>query len=288
MTAASRLAARRAAGAAVLLIASGAIGGDYPRWRGPNSDGAADEPGAKLIDSWADARLLWKSEQKNPVPFLWRPTRGWPPKNLGNGGFAAPAIAGGRVYVAYWRPAGTIEGRGYKVRDGDPRIARLIDADDVIICIDAKTGRTVWKTLFRKKGINWCQDSYGGHLVPCVADGKVYAIGSIGRAYCVDAKTGRKIWDASTGRTHRAWERYKAYCLKHGLYPHVRGGPKKEFFTPTPQPHPGVNRGSVASQSYNVCPMVAAGVAVFGTPTGSLIGFDGQTGRQHPGTERVD
>jgi len=50
------------------------------------------------------------------------------------------------------------------------------------ICLDATTGKTLWKKAFP-----------GRHSTPCVYDGKVYAVGGKD-IYCLDAATGAEIW----------------------------------------------------------------------------------------------
>ena len=63
-------------------------------------------------------------------------------------------------------------------------------AKDVVVCLDATTGKTLWKTDAPGEPAGRKASS-----TPCVADGKVFALG--GRhAYCVDAKTGAKVWAA--------------------------------------------------------------------------------------------
>ena len=63
-------------------------------------------------------------------------------------------------------------------------------AEDVVICLDLATGRTLWK--FKAPG-----EATGrmASSTPCVADGKVYALGSL-HCYAVDTSTGQQIWSA--------------------------------------------------------------------------------------------
>ena len=61
-------------------------------------------------------------------------------------------------------------------------------AKDVVICLDLETGKTLWKSEVPGKATGRNSSS-----TPCVAEGRVFAIGS-GRAYCVDAETGKEIW----------------------------------------------------------------------------------------------
>jgi outer membrane protein assembly factor BamB len=70
------------------------------------------------------------------------------------------------------------------------------DADDVLLCFDLATGREVWR--FRKPG---GPTGLGAPNTPCVADGRIYFIGVLGKLYCLDAATGELQWetDAAAG-----------------------------------------------------------------------------------------
>ncbi|MBI3882432.1 MAG: PQQ-like beta-propeller repeat protein [Verrucomicrobia bacterium] len=63
-------------------------------------------------------------------------------------------------------------------------------AEDVVVCIDLASGKTLWKSKApgEPKGRN-CSST------PAVVDGKVFALGST-HAYCVDASTGKQLWSA--------------------------------------------------------------------------------------------
>ena len=66
--------------------------------------------------------------------------------------------------------------------------------DTGVYCLDAATGKTVWKKLFPGGPM---QSSYAASSTPCVASGKVYALGVDGVAFCLDAKTGDTVWSAA-------------------------------------------------------------------------------------------
>ena len=61
-------------------------------------------------------------------------------------------------------------------------------AKDVVVCLDAASGKTLWKAEAPGEPTGRRSSS-----TPCVADGKVFALGGR-QAYCVDATTGKKIW----------------------------------------------------------------------------------------------
>ncbi len=61
-------------------------------------------------------------------------------------------------------------------------------AEDVVLCLDLATGKTLWKATAPGQPTGRSSSS-----TPCVAEGKVFAVGSTD-AYCVDAETGKQLW----------------------------------------------------------------------------------------------
>ncbi len=61
-------------------------------------------------------------------------------------------------------------------------------AEDVILCLELETGKTLWKFHTPGEATGRMASS-----TPCVADGRVYAFGST-HAYAVDAQSGKLIW----------------------------------------------------------------------------------------------
>jgi hypothetical protein len=107
----------RLALAAIMLLACAApgaqaaapTGADWNQWRGPNRNGVIED-GIKLADSWGPKGppLLWKSEE-------------FPSGNKYTaGGYSGAVFVKGKVYAyANWKN------------------------DDVYICLDAATGKTL-------------------------------------------------------------------------------------------------------------------------------------------------
>jgi outer membrane protein assembly factor BamB/type 1 glutamine amidotransferase len=132
---------------------------DWPQWRGPNRDGIVSD-GLPLCWPATGPKLLWKSELI--------------PANL-DGGYGSISIAQGRVYVfVSWQ-------RGFRGADGP---------QDVIVCLDEASGKTLWMTGFPSVKSDHCSGS-----TPCVIGGKVFVFGAQ-RLYCLDAKTGRALWQS--------------------------------------------------------------------------------------------
>ena len=66
-------------------------------------------------------------------------------------------------------------------------------ADDAVICLDAATGKTLWKTTRPGKVVG-----FDGSSTPCVADGRIYALGSE-RLWCLNTADGSLAWEAPLG-----------------------------------------------------------------------------------------
>ena len=91
-----------------------------------------------------------------------------------------------------------------------------VGADDVFFCFDARTGATLWKTVYPGASANYGGSKGGPHLSAFVWDGKVYAMGSTERIYCLDAKTGKEIWQSHTGWSATCKYKVLQDCLASG------------------------------------------------------------------------
>jgi outer membrane protein assembly factor BamB len=160
---------------AVLLTTTFASADDWPQWMGPGRDDVWNEAG--IIDEFPEGGLK----------FLWRrPIQG---------GFAGPAVVGGRVYVT-----------DYAKASGDAKPAPTkrneLQGQERVLCLDAKTGEEIWKHQY---DCNYAI-SYpaGPRCTPTVADGKVFTLGAMGDLCCLDAATGSVIWSKNLQRTYNA------------------------------------------------------------------------------------
>jgi outer membrane protein assembly factor BamB len=132
-----------------------------------------------------------------------------------------------------------------------------VSADEIVIAMDAVTGKTRWKQVFNDKGINICPGKRGGFAVtPCAADGKVFAMGTMGRLYCLDLATGKPVWESAVDSILRAVEEYKAQGIKDRKADRER-------------PH----------RPYGFL-LVVDGILLVHNWSGGLIGIDAATGKQ--------
>jgi outer membrane protein assembly factor BamB len=97
-------------------------------------------------------------------------------------GVASPALVGDKVYVF--------------TRDG---------GDEVITCLNAETGKEVWKEKYAcdevkgvAAGFKGQQKYTGPRSSPAVGEGKVCTFSVVGRLSCFDAATGKPAWNKET------------------------------------------------------------------------------------------
>lgn len=128
------------------LAAAQAIakGQDFPCHRGADGSASLPATGQEMVSSWDEARFVWRSEEY--VPGAW--------SDGDFGGYAAPVIADGLIYMNYCEAEddGAVlpfEGKQARWYGGHPaRLKRRAFSaawKDVLLCMDAATGMTVWK-----------------------------------------------------------------------------------------------------------------------------------------------
>lgn len=153
--------------AALVGVASFAAAADWPQWMGPNRDAVWSETGIVRSFPAGGPKVLWRT----PIAA----------------GYAGPAVADGKVYVA-----DRVLAKG-AMNPADPFNTKdRINSSERILCLDAKTGKEIWKHEYD------CpyQISFpsGPRCTPTVSGGKVYALGAMGDLVCLDAATGKVAW----------------------------------------------------------------------------------------------
>lgn len=192
--------------------------GNWPARRGPGGTGKTAATGEDWIDDIAHARLVWTSETRLPATRRGSFKGESPVAAPAVGGLASPVVSDGHVYVSYYVPNGSAfaEDRiGRAPSEGRQRWRT--DADDVLLCIDARTGLTLWRQTFVEAGYNLGARTEHPNcdMTPCVSNGRVYFLGSRARVHCVDAKTGAPIWTSPIG--YRTWDSDYFAWMSHAM-----------------------------------------------------------------------
>jgi outer membrane protein assembly factor BamB len=161
--------------AAVPLLGLGARADDWPHWGGPQRDGV-----------WREKGILDKFPKGGPKALWCVPV---------GGGYAGPAVAGGRVYVA-----DRVLDPGQK-DPANPFTTTNSKGKERLLCLDQATGKLLWKDEY---DVTY-RISYpcGPRATPAVAGGKVYTVGAMGDLRCVDDK-GKLVWSKNFVRDYKA------------------------------------------------------------------------------------
>lgn len=144
-------------GLALVLTAFTATAADWPQWRGPQRNGHSPETG--LLKQWPaeGPRLVWQV------------------KDLGQG-YAAPVVAGNRLYV--------LSNEGLE--------------DEFVQAHDVTDGRRLWRTRLGKVGNPNQQPRFpAARSTPTVDGSLLYALSSDGDLACVETATGKIRWQKS-------------------------------------------------------------------------------------------
>ena len=192
------------------------VGGSY---RGPDS-------GCALITDLAQARPVWKSEEQ--LGCGWGNNSSAINFNITNsrGGTATPAVADGRVYVCHYVPARSDPVDSTKTaRLGYDEMLKKWKAiyaehafpqdkfddpfrgksDTVVACLDAATGKTLWRTTLAARSKNVQQHKFRGmNPSPTVADGRVFVFDLPQGMTALDAGTGKVLWEYRSAKPRGA------------------------------------------------------------------------------------
>jgi outer membrane protein assembly factor BamB len=140
----------------VLVVAGACRADDWPQWGGPQRDLVWREEG--IVE-----RLPPEDAESGMLPRVWTAKIG--------AGYAGPAVAEGRVYVA-------------------DRIAE--ENLERVLSFDAATGDELWKHEYRARyAISY---PLGPRATPTVDGERVYVLGAVGHLWCLNAATGEVIW----------------------------------------------------------------------------------------------
>jgi outer membrane protein assembly factor BamB len=164
--------------AGLVLLSAGAPtrADDWPQWLGPQRDGVWRESG--VVDSIpaGGPKVAWR------VPV--------------GGGYAGPAVAGGKVYVT-----DRVLAAGAK----NPSNAFARDAvagKERVVCLDAVSGKPVWE--YEYPCTYTISYAGGPRCTPVVAEGKLWTLGAMGDLVCLDATSGKHLWSKNLPKEYEA------------------------------------------------------------------------------------
>jgi len=178
MAAEHRFAHARATVRVALVVASlcaAAGGADWPQFRGPNRDGML--PDETWLTQWPEGgpKVLWKA-------------------GVGQG-YSGMAVSGGRLFTM-----GHV-----KQVEGE---AAAPDGYDVVWCLDAATGKQVWKHAYPCAVASY----YGPFTTPAVDGGLVFTLSQFGHLHCLEASSGKVLWSTNTVDGLNAKRPYYGYA----------------------------------------------------------------------------
>jgi outer membrane protein assembly factor BamB len=157
---------RSCATCALLLVSNTGSADDWPQWLGPNRDSV-----------WRETGIVERFPTNGP-PIRWRASIG--------AGYAGPAVANGRVYLADRQLAPGVS------NPADPFDRGVIRGFERVLCLNEADGQVIWKHEYE------CPYSIsypaGPRVAPLVSGGKVYTLGAEGNLFCLDARSGEIHW----------------------------------------------------------------------------------------------
>jgi outer membrane protein assembly factor BamB len=174
----TRLARTAGLFAGLLVLAPAAPAADWPQWMGPNRD-----------DVWTETGVVQKFPAGGPK-IVWRVPIG--------GGYAGPAVAGGKVYVTdkHLKPGASDPKDPFE--GGKKPVATV----ERVLCLDEKSGNQIWKHEYDCP--YQVQYPAGPRCTPTVSGGKVYTLGTMGDLFCLDANTGQVVWSKNFPKDYKA------------------------------------------------------------------------------------
>ncbi|MEX0938302.1 MAG: PQQ-binding-like beta-propeller repeat protein [Pirellulales bacterium] len=199
---------------------------DWPQWRGPARDGISTDTG--LLRQWDEA-----------PPLVWKAS------GLG-AGFSSVSVADGRIYTMGDRDDAqlliALDGRNgrelWATRIGDvwepggyagPRATPTVDGNRIyaigphgdLICVEARTGREVWRKNFRRDFDGKMMSGWGFAESPLVDGEKLVCTpgGPQAGMVALDKRNGREIWRcafAEIGESGNDGAAYSSIVISHG------------------------------------------------------------------------
>jgi len=145
-------------------LAATVRGDDWPQWMGPGRDNVWREEGVLAAFPADGPRVLWR------VPIA--------------GGYAGPAVAGGRVFITDYVTAADVKVANFERTPST--------GTERVLCLDEATGKVLWKHEYPVTYT--IAYPAGPRCTPTVDGDRVYTLGAEGNLLCFEAATGRVLW----------------------------------------------------------------------------------------------
>lgn len=214
---------------------------NWPRFTGPDGAGnAAQVRGLSTITSLDDIRFQWASEAIDIGQgigslnrFAYNFSSG---RKRSGGASSSPVVVDGKVYFYYSVPSPRVYNYFHRAREftsghrsfegaaermaeqGEerelftggpedlpvPLLEKIWEAaDDVVICMDAATGQTLWRARIENVGYNRQHHKEGPYNQTVAVHGdRVFSIGSGGWLHALDRHSGEALWHHKVGGEH--------------------------------------------------------------------------------------
>lgn len=146
------------------FTASFASADDWPQWMGPARDNVWREQGVLDKFPLGGPEVVWRSEVA--------------------GGYAGPAVAGGKVFVTDYVTADDVKVANFE--------RRSFSGMERVLCLDESSGEEIWRHTYP---VDYTI-SYpaGPRCTPLVDGERVYTLGAEGDLFCFDAAGGTIVW----------------------------------------------------------------------------------------------
>lgn len=149
----------------LFAFAAPASADDWPQWMGPHRDATWSETG--VIDAFPESGPKVK----------WRVPVGY--------GYAGPAVADGKVYVAdFVKTSGELT--------NNPGTRDRLTGQERLLCLDAKTGKQLW--AFAEERQYAISYPGGPRCTPTVDGDLVFFLGAEGDLVCLKTADGSVVW----------------------------------------------------------------------------------------------
>ncbi|MCP4246821.1 MAG: PQQ-binding-like beta-propeller repeat protein [bacterium] len=87
-----------------------------------------------------------------------------------------------------------------------------VDDQETVLCLDAKTGETVWEYKYDSSPRKGHEKRFGQgpRATPLISGDRIYTIGVAGKMHCLDKTSGSVIWSVGL------WDEFEGNVLPHG------------------------------------------------------------------------